>query len=68
VGGKHPSTFFTDQDASMTRAIAYVFSNTCHHICLWHIYLKAAKHLNHVIHNHPKSFKLILKVVSMKID
>jgi hypothetical protein len=30
---KHPSTIFTDQDA----AIAYVFSNTSHPLCLWHI-------------------------------
>jgi zinc finger SWIM domain-containing protein 3 len=52
--GKHPSIIFTDQDAVMAGAIAYVFSNTSHRLCLWHIYLNAAKHLSHVIHNQPK--------------
>ena len=49
MSGKHPSTIFTDQDAAMAGAIAYVFRNTSHRICLWHIYLNAAKHLGHVI-------------------
>jgi zinc finger SWIM domain-containing protein 3 len=53
---KHPSTIFTDQDAAMAGAIAYVFPNTSHHLCLWHIYLNAAKHLSHVIYKHPKKF------------
>jgi zinc finger SWIM domain-containing protein 3 len=53
MGGKHPSTIFTDQDATMAGIIAYVFSNTNHRLCLWHIYLNATKHLSHVIHNHP---------------
>jgi zinc finger SWIM domain-containing protein 3 len=51
---KHPSIIFTDQDTAMTGAIAYVFPNTNHRLCLWHIYRNAAKHLSHVIHNHPK--------------
>jgi zinc finger SWIM domain-containing protein 3 len=54
MGGKHPITIFTDQDAAMAGAIAYVFPNTSHYLYLWHIYLNAAKHLRHVIHNHPK--------------
>jgi zinc finger SWIM domain-containing protein 3 len=54
MGGKHPSTSFTDQDVVMVGAIAYVFPNTSHRLCLWHIYLNAAKHLIHVIHNHLK--------------
>jgi zinc finger SWIM domain-containing protein 3 len=53
---KHPSTIFTDQDAAMAGAIAYVFPNTSHRLCLWHIYLNAAKHLSHVIHKYPKKF------------
>jgi zinc finger SWIM domain-containing protein 3 len=56
MSGKHPSTIFTDQDAAMACAIAYVFPNTRHRLCLWHIYLNAAKHLSHIIHNHPKKF------------
>ena len=53
---KHPSTIFTDQDAAMARAIAYAFQNTSHRLCLWHIYLNAAKHLGHVIQKHPEKF------------
>ena len=47
---KHPSTIFTNQDATMAATIAFVFPNTSHSLCLWHIYLNAAKHLGHVIH------------------
>jgi zinc finger SWIM domain-containing protein 3 len=54
MGGKHPSTLFIDQDVAMAGAIAYIFPNISHCLCLWHIYLNAAKHLIHVIHNHPK--------------
>jgi len=50
MSGKHPNTIFTDQDAAMAEAIAYVFPNTSHRLCLWHICLNAAKHLSHVIH------------------
>jgi len=56
MSGKHPSTIFTDQDAAMAGAIAYVFRNTSHRLCLWHIYLNAAKHLGHVIQKHPEKF------------
>ena len=50
MSGKHPSTIFTDQDAAMAATIAYVFPNTSHNLCLWHICLNDAKHLSHVIH------------------
>jgi zinc finger SWIM domain-containing protein 3 len=56
MSSKHPSTIFTDQDAAMAAAIAFVLPNTSHRLCLWHIYLNAAKHLSHVIHEHPKEF------------
>jgi zinc finger SWIM domain-containing protein 3 len=55
MSGKHPSTIFTDQDATMA-GVAYVFPNTSHCLCLWHIYLNAAKHLSHVIQKHPNKF------------
>jgi len=55
MSGKHPSTIFTDQDAAMAGAIAYVFPNTRHRLCLWHICLNAAKHLSHVIHESNKN-------------
>jgi zinc finger SWIM domain-containing protein 3 len=57
MGGKHPSIIFTDQDAAMTGAIAYVFTNTSHRLCLWHIYLNASKHPSPVIHVHPQKFQ-----------
>ncbi|WVZ50704.1 LOW QUALITY PROTEIN: hypothetical protein U9M48_001936 [Paspalum notatum var. saurae] len=56
MSGKHPSTIFTDQDAAMAGAVAYVFPNTSHRLCIWHIYLNAAKHLGHVIHKFPEEF------------
>jgi zinc finger SWIM domain-containing protein 3 len=43
--GNHPSIIFTNQDAAMAGAITYVFPNTSHRLCLWHIYLNASKHL-----------------------
>jgi zinc finger SWIM domain-containing protein 3 len=52
--GKHSSTIFNDQDVAMVGTIAYIFPNTSHHLCLWHIYRNATKHLSHVIHNHSK--------------
>ncbi|WVZ82154.1 hypothetical protein U9M48_029449 [Paspalum notatum var. saurae] len=56
MSGKHPSTIFTDQDAAMAGAIAYVLPNTSHRLCIWHIYVNAAKHLGHVIHKYPEKF------------
>jgi zinc finger SWIM domain-containing protein 3 len=56
MSDKHPSTIFTDQDAAMAGAIAYVFPNTSHRLYLWHIYLNAAKHLGHIIQDHPEKF------------
>ena len=47
---KHPSTIFTNQDAAMASTIDFVFPNTSHSLCLWHIYLNATKRLGHVIH------------------
>lgn len=49
MSGKHPSTIFTDQDAAMAAAIAHVFPNTAHRLCLWHIGQNAVKHLGPII-------------------
>jgi zinc finger SWIM domain-containing protein 3 len=54
MSGKHPSIIFTDQAAAMAGAIAYVFPNTSYRLCIWHIYLNAAKHLGHIINKHNK--------------
>jgi hypothetical protein len=63
MSGKHPSTISTDQDTTMAGAIAYVFPNTCHHLCLWHIYLNAAKHLGHVIHKYLVAHRTVHRTV-----
>ncbi|KAK8921873.1 Protein FAR1-RELATED SEQUENCE 7 [Platanthera zijinensis] len=41
VGGKQPSTIFTDQDQAMAVAISKVFYNSRHRLCQWHISKKA---------------------------
>ncbi|XP_072151474.1 protein FAR1-RELATED SEQUENCE 5-like [Setaria viridis] len=56
MSGKHPKTIFTDQDAAMAGAIAYVFRNTSHRLCLWHICLNAAKHLGPLIKKFSETF------------
>ena len=35
----------------MARAIAEVFPESNHRLCVWHIYQNAAKHLSHVFHS-----------------
>lgn len=52
MSGKHPSTIFTDQCASMAATLIAVMPNTSHRLCLWHIFQNAAKHLGHVIGKH----------------
>ena len=43
TSGKHPSTIFTDQCASMSATIRIVFPNTRHRLCLWHIFSKCCQ-------------------------
>ena len=51
MSGKHPKTILTDQSAAMARAIAEVFPESNHRLCVWHIYQNAAKHLSQVFHS-----------------
>ncbi|KAF6140728.1 hypothetical protein GIB67_035155 [Kingdonia uniflora] len=46
MNGKYPITVFTDQAMSIGNTIREVFLDTRHHLCLWHIYQNAAKHLS----------------------
>jgi hypothetical protein len=46
MGGKHPQTIITDQDAAMQKAIQKVFPNTVHRSCLFHVTSKAEDHLH----------------------
>ncbi|XP_047063421.1 protein FAR1-RELATED SEQUENCE 5-like [Lolium rigidum] len=41
MGGKHPATIITDQDAAMAKAIDEVFKQTCHRNCFFHIKRKS---------------------------
>ncbi|XP_038711749.1 protein FAR1-RELATED SEQUENCE 5-like [Tripterygium wilfordii] len=43
--GKRPQTIFTDQDATMARALKDEMPNTFHGLCNWHIMQNAIKHL-----------------------
>ncbi|KAL6646750.1 hypothetical protein ACP70R_015444 [Stipagrostis hirtigluma subsp. patula] len=63
MSGKQPETIFTDQCAAMAKAIAFVFPDTRHRLCLWHIYQKAPKHLGHVIANNREFLSQFKKCV-----
>ncbi|XP_019186607.1 PREDICTED: protein FAR1-RELATED SEQUENCE 7-like [Ipomoea nil] len=45
MGGKHLQTIMTDQCAVMAAAIAQVFSNSNHRLCIWHIGENSKKHI-----------------------
>lgn len=46
MGGCHPISIITDQDLAMKTAIAKVFPNTRHRLCIWHIKKKFAEKLS----------------------
>ncbi|KAL3839149.1 hypothetical protein ACJIZ3_023740 [Penstemon smallii] len=48
MNGKTPITILTDQDAAMAKALQEKWPETCHRLCIWHIYQNAASHLNSV--------------------
>ncbi|XP_056694914.1 protein FAR1-RELATED SEQUENCE 5-like [Spinacia oleracea] len=37
MGGKHPISIFTDQDADIAAGIEQVFPSSRHRLCLWHL-------------------------------
>ncbi|XP_056692117.1 protein FAR1-RELATED SEQUENCE 5-like [Spinacia oleracea] len=37
MGGKHPISIFTDQDAAIAAGIEQVFLSSRHRLCLWHL-------------------------------
>ena len=43
--GKEPKTIYTDQDATMGKAVKAVFLGPWHGLCTFHIMQNAAKHL-----------------------
>ncbi|XP_021804022.1 protein FAR1-RELATED SEQUENCE 5-like, partial [Prunus avium] len=60
MGGRHPVSIITDQDLAMKGAIAKIFPNTRHRLCLWHIKKKFAEKLSHVYFKKSK-FKIQMK-------
>ncbi|XP_059641387.1 protein FAR1-RELATED SEQUENCE 7-like [Cornus florida] len=49
MSGKKPKTILTDQHAIMSEAINSVIPETHQHLCVWHVYQNALKHLSKVI-------------------
>ncbi|XP_058071250.1 protein FAR1-RELATED SEQUENCE 5-like [Magnolia sinica] len=53
MGGKLPKAIITDQDPAIAAAIASVFPNTEHRLCMWHIVQKLPEKLGKVINEDP---------------
>ncbi|XP_058111164.1 protein FAR1-RELATED SEQUENCE 5-like [Magnolia sinica] len=53
MGGKLPKAIITDQDPAIAAAIASVFPNTEHRLCMWHIVQKLPEKLGKVINENP---------------
>jgi hypothetical protein len=51
MGGKAPSLIVTDEDASMKAAIASIFPDTVHGLCMWHILEKVPNKVGHSTSN-----------------
>ncbi|KAG8369532.1 hypothetical protein BUALT_Bualt14G0023300 [Buddleja alternifolia] len=45
---KKPKTILTNQDVAMAKALATEWPETCHRLCIWHIYQNVAIHLSSV--------------------
>ncbi|KAI8550675.1 hypothetical protein RHMOL_Rhmol06G0126200 [Rhododendron molle] len=60
MGGRPPTSIITDQDLGMKGAIAKVFPNTRHRLCLWHIKKKFVEKLSQVYYKRSK-FKKDMK-------
>ncbi|KAK9939545.1 hypothetical protein M0R45_016237 [Rubus argutus] len=60
MGGRHPSCIITDQDLAMKGAIANVFPNIRHRLCIWHIMKKFGEKLSHVYFK-KSNFKIGIK-------
>ncbi|XP_004289345.1 PREDICTED: protein FAR1-RELATED SEQUENCE 5-like [Fragaria vesca subsp. vesca] len=63
MGGRHPISIITDQDLAMKGAIAKIFPNTHHRLCLWHIKKKFVEKLSHVYYKKSKFKKEMKKCI-----
>ena len=46
MSGKKPRTILTNQDAAMAKALTLAWPETCHRLCIWHLYQNALKNLS----------------------
>ncbi|XP_061368476.1 protein FAR1-RELATED SEQUENCE 5-like [Gastrolobium bilobum] len=60
MNGKKPVSIITDQDLAIGAAVAKVFPETRHRLCLWHIRKKFPEKLAHIYHKN-STFKRELK-------
>jgi hypothetical protein len=65
MDGVCPKTIITDQDGSITYAVAKVFPKVNHHYCMWHIQKKVPEYLNHVYHEHSEFKNQFYKCVHL---
>ncbi|XP_058186150.1 protein FAR1-RELATED SEQUENCE 5-like [Rhododendron vialii] len=63
MGGRPPTSIITNQDLGMKEAIAKVFPNTRHHLCLWHIKKKFIEELPQVYYKRSKFKKDMKKCI-----
>ena len=54
MGGRAPTSIITDQDLAMKGAIAKVFPNTRHRLCIWHIKKKFVEKLSQMYYKRSK--------------
>ncbi|GAB2281892.1 hypothetical protein Dimus_016456 [Dionaea muscipula] len=63
MGGRPPISIITDQDLAMKGAIAKVFPNSRHRLCLWHIKKKFVEKLSHLYYKQSKFKKEMKKCI-----
>ncbi|KAI8524891.1 hypothetical protein RHMOL_Rhmol13G0184700 [Rhododendron molle] len=63
MGGHPPTCIITNQDLAMKAAIAKVFPNTRHRLCIWHIMKKFVEKLSQVYYKRSKFKKDVKKYI-----
>ncbi|XP_059654200.1 protein FAR1-RELATED SEQUENCE 5-like [Cornus florida] len=67
MSGKAPKTIFTDQDATMGKALMQVMPGTKHYLCVWHLMQNAQKHLGFLFRR-AQGFKKMLSKLMFQIE
>ncbi|KAI8556936.1 hypothetical protein RHMOL_Rhmol05G0295600 [Rhododendron molle] len=68
IGGRPPTSIITDQDLAMKGAIAQVFPNTRHRLCIWHIKKKFVEKLSQVYFKKSKFKKEVKKFMGTRYN